>query len=227
MFGWRGRNGRTDAAGAGTDVEDQAGAVDADEGGIQRRWNGDDENGNPAGRALSYRKSAIPCAHDGLIFVGEGRDGGQVREILTGTLGFTHSKHRPRLAGGGENLPLEILRSLSVWVSVLDERGVMPGALLSSSPLSDYAWYLLGSRTGSVLGGMYGGLSAFEDSLCSESITNIVGRARDVLNVCIHISSGKDTDHTVAIVSTYFCRTFRSMIHLANSVYSVHIRYVQ
>ncbi|KAL1940447.1 hypothetical protein VTO73DRAFT_9019 [Trametes versicolor] len=124
-FGWRGRNGRTDAAGARTDVEDQAGAVDADEGGIQRRWNGDDENGNPTG---------------------EGRDGGQVREILTGTLGFTHSKHRPRLAGGGENLPLEILRSLSVWVSVLDERGVMPG---------------------SVLGGMYGGLSAFEDSLCT------------------------------------------------------------
>ncbi|KAI0666939.1 Bestrophin, RFP-TM, chloride channel-domain-containing protein [Trametes maxima] len=63
-------------------------------------------------------------------------------------LGFTHSKHRPRVAGGGENLPLEILRALSVWVSVLDERGVVPG---------------------SALGGMYGCLAAFEDSLCSTS----------------------------------------------------------
>ena len=47
-------------------------------------------------------------------------------------------------AGGGENLPLDILRSLSVWVSVLDEREVVPGA---------------------VLGGMFGCLAAFEDSL--------------------------------------------------------------
>ncbi|KAI0644774.1 Bestrophin, RFP-TM, chloride channel-domain-containing protein [Trametes meyenii] len=61
-------------------------------------------------------------------------------------LGFTHAKHRPRLAGGGENLPLEILRALSVWVSVLDERGVVPG---------------------SALGGMYASLAAFEDSLCT------------------------------------------------------------
>ncbi|KAI0364984.1 hypothetical protein BV20DRAFT_789411 [Pilatotrama ljubarskyi] len=61
-------------------------------------------------------------------------------------LGLTHAKHRPRLAGGGENLPLEILRALSVWVSVLDERGVVPGA---------------------ALGGMYGCLAAFEDSLCT------------------------------------------------------------
>ncbi len=138
-FGWRGRNGRTDGAGTANDVEDQAGAVDADEGGIQRRWNGDDENGNPAGRALSSRKSAIPCAYEGWLCAGESRDGGGVRETLTGTLGFTHSKHRPRLAGGGENLPLEILRSLSVWVSVLDERGVMPGKFISSLHLSEYA----------------------------------------------------------------------------------------
>ena len=42
-------------------------------------------------------------------------------------LGITHAKHRPRVAGGGENLPLEILRALSVWLSVLDERGVVTG----------------------------------------------------------------------------------------------------
>ncbi|KAI0653065.1 Bestrophin, RFP-TM, chloride channel-domain-containing protein [Cubamyces menziesii] len=100
-----------------------------EEGGIQRRWDEDDENGRPTGGANG----------------GEGRTRRTLRET-TDRLGFTHSKHRPRLAGGGENLPLEILRSLSVWVSVLDERGVVPGT---------------------TLGGMYGCLSAFEDSLCT------------------------------------------------------------
>ncbi|KAI8978354.1 Bestrophin, RFP-TM, chloride channel-domain-containing protein [Trametes punicea] len=105
------------------------GDVEGEEGGIQRRWDEDDENGNPAADSDAARR--------------------RVNAQSTRTserLGFTHSKHRPRLAGGGENLPLEILRSLSVWVSVLDARGVVPG---------------------SVLGGMYGCLAAFEDSLCT------------------------------------------------------------
>ena len=38
-----------------------------------------------------------------------------------------HSKHRPKVAGGGENLPLEILRCLSEWLSVLEDRGCVPG----------------------------------------------------------------------------------------------------
>lgn len=38
-------------------------------------------------------------------------------------------KKVPKVAGGGENLPLEILRCLSEWVSVLDERDVVSGAL--------------------------------------------------------------------------------------------------
>ena len=67
-------------------------------------------------------------------------------------LGITHSKHRPRIAGGGENLPLEILRSLSVWLSVLDERGVVPGG---------------------AFGGMLGCLQAFEDSLSSECFLGV------------------------------------------------------
>ncbi|KAH9846765.1 Bestrophin, RFP-TM, chloride channel-domain-containing protein [Lenzites betulinus] len=129
-LGWRGRRGRTGASSmAAQDIEDQAtaGGVDADEGGIQRIWNGDDENGNPAGD----------------------RENGRLQGALAGAsvrLGLSHSKHRPRLAGGGENLPLEILRSLSIWVSVLDERGVVPGP---------------------VLGAMYGCCAAFEDSLCT------------------------------------------------------------
>ncbi|KAI0326183.1 UPF0187-domain-containing protein [Cubamyces sp. BRFM 1775] len=117
------RGGRADEEGGWEEVGG------GEEGGIQRRWNGDDENGRPTDGAGG----------------GGGRTRGTLREA-TDRLGFTHSKHRPRLAGGGENLPLQILRSLSVWVSVLDERGVVPG---------------------STLGGMYGCLAAFEDSLCT------------------------------------------------------------
>ncbi|KAI0349358.1 hypothetical protein OH77DRAFT_1582217 [Trametes cingulata] len=137
VVGWRRRGRRRGEGGPGgeggpeerwTDVEEEAGAVDVDEGGVQRRWSGDDEAGHP-------RPS--------------GESNGHIHTALLETserLGLTHAKHRPRLAGGGENLPLEIVRALSVWVAVLDERGVVPGA---------------------ALGGMYGCLAAFEDSLCT------------------------------------------------------------
>ncbi|OCH85912.1 UPF0187-domain-containing protein [Obba rivulosa] len=58
--------------------------------------------------------------------------------------GLTHAKHRPRVAGGGSNLPLEIVRSFSVWLSVLEARGSVPGT---------------------TLGAMFGCLASFEDSL--------------------------------------------------------------
>jgi ion channel-forming bestrophin family protein len=38
-----------------------------------------------------------------------------------------HSKRRPRVAGDGENLPLEIVRCLSEWYSVLEDRGTVAG----------------------------------------------------------------------------------------------------
>jgi ion channel-forming bestrophin family protein len=41
----------------------------------------------------------------------------------------TQSKDRPRIAGGGENIPLEILRALTCWLSVLEERGSLYGML--------------------------------------------------------------------------------------------------
>lgn len=53
-------------------------------------------------------------------------------------------KNTPKVAGGGQNIPLEIVRCLSEWLSVLDERGTVPG---------------------NPLGGMYGCLNSFEDSL--------------------------------------------------------------
>ncbi|KAI5114629.1 hypothetical protein M0805_007734, partial [Coniferiporia weirii] len=53
-------------------------------------------------------------------------------------------KFRPTVAGGGQNVPLEILQCLSDWANVLDERGVVPG---------------------NPLGGLYSCISAFEDSL--------------------------------------------------------------
>lgn len=42
-------------------------------------------------------------------------------------------KYHPAVAGGGENLPLEILRYLSEWFSVLEARGTVPGQLYSLS----------------------------------------------------------------------------------------------
>jgi len=59
---------------------------------------------------------------------------------------MTHAKHRPRVAGGGQSLPLEILYALSTWMSVLEERESVPG---------------------SSLGGMIGALSGLEDALGS------------------------------------------------------------
>ncbi|KAF9222311.1 UPF0187-domain-containing protein [Gyrodon lividus] len=44
----------------------------------------------------------------------------------------THVKHRPKVAGGGQNIPLEILRCLSEWVSVLEDRQSVPGTSLGS-----------------------------------------------------------------------------------------------
>lgn len=38
-----------------------------------------------------------------------------------------NSKYRPNVAGEGDNLPLEILRCLSEWCSVLESRGSVPG----------------------------------------------------------------------------------------------------
>lgn len=80
-------------------------------------------------------------------------------------VGRMHAKHRPRIAGGGENIPLEIVRSLSRWMSVLEERGCVPGKL------SCYWAACRCSRlknTGNTLGGMFGCLNAFEDSLACE-----------------------------------------------------------
>ncbi|KAF9479416.1 UPF0187-domain-containing protein [Pholiota conissans] len=57
-----------------------------------------------------------------------------------------HAKHRPKVAGGGENLPLEIIRCLSEWASNLEDRGTVPG---------------------SSMGPMIGTIAAFEDSLTS------------------------------------------------------------
>ncbi|PFH45145.1 hypothetical protein AMATHDRAFT_162578 [Amanita thiersii Skay4041] len=41
-----------------------------------------------------------------------------------------NAKHRPKVAGDGENLPLEILRCLSEWLSELEARGTVPGTSL-------------------------------------------------------------------------------------------------
>ncbi|KAI0090860.1 Bestrophin, RFP-TM, chloride channel-domain-containing protein [Irpex rosettiformis] len=67
-------------------------------------------------------------------------------DIERGTLSRTHCKHRPKIAGGGENIPLEVLRALSCWLSVIENRG---------------------SVYGSTLGGLFGCISSFEDNLAA------------------------------------------------------------
>ncbi|KAF5354737.1 hypothetical protein D9756_005787 [Leucocoprinus leucothites] len=55
-----------------------------------------------------------------------------------------HTKHRPLAVSGGQNLPVEILRHISDWFSVLEDRGTVPGASM---------------------GQMIGALAAMEDNL--------------------------------------------------------------
>ena len=43
---------------------------------------------------------------------------------------WTHAKHRPRIAGGGQNVPLQVVRCLTSYLSVCEERGCVPGACL-------------------------------------------------------------------------------------------------
>ncbi|KIJ57320.1 hypothetical protein M422DRAFT_40790 [Sphaerobolus stellatus SS14] len=77
----------------------------------------------------------------------QGRPRGIFKRLRRHAARQTHTsggKHRPRVAGDGENLPLEILRCLSEWISVLDARGTAPGG---------------------ALGGLYGCISQFEDTL--------------------------------------------------------------
>ena len=55
----------------------------------------------------------------------------------------THYKHRPRVAGGGENIPLEVLRALSCWLSALESRGSVYGMLKSPSSYLKVVAHLL------------------------------------------------------------------------------------
>lgn len=56
---------------------------------------------------------------------------------------FRHGRRRPKIAGRGQNLPLDIIRTLSEWVATLDARGT----------------------AGSQMGGMMGCLQSFENTL--------------------------------------------------------------
>jgi len=53
-------------------------------------------------------------------------------------------KHRPRIPGGGENIPLQIIWVIDDWLALCEKRGTVPGTSL---------------------GGMIGTISAMEDAL--------------------------------------------------------------
>ncbi|ETW74596.1 hypothetical protein HETIRDRAFT_482364 [Heterobasidion irregulare TC 32-1] len=76
---------------------------------------------------------------------GNGSEGGvQRRWSDDHKISKAQMKHRPRIAGNGENLPLDILYHISVWLASLEDRGTVPGTSLGS---------------------MIGCIATFEDSL--------------------------------------------------------------
>ncbi|KAJ3566803.1 hypothetical protein NP233_g6772 [Leucocoprinus birnbaumii] len=78
------------------------------------------------------------------------------------TYSALHTKHRPLAVDGGQNLPVAILRQISDWLSVLEDRGTVPGELTcpSLSPATT-----LTQLTGTSLGQMIGILASMEDNL--------------------------------------------------------------
>jgi hypothetical protein len=71
------------------------------------------------------------------------------------------------VAGGkhAQNLPLDILRCLSEWVSVLESRECVPGALLLDLMCFLISHGFLGLLIGAATGGMLGCIAGFEDTL--------------------------------------------------------------
>ena len=99
-------------------------------------------------RGLLYKQQTFPLKRE--------EEGGVQQHWSKPEMGGM--KRRPRVAGGGENLPLEIVRCLSEWYTVLEERGSVPGTSM---------------------GNMIATLTNFEDNLSSE-LTNrlLVGYRR-------------------------------------------------
>lgn len=97
---------------------------------------------------------------------GIGADSGQrkVAELSQAKKEMANGKHRPKIAGGGQNLPLAILRCLSEWVSVLDDRMTMNGLCFSKQCqiiCPDYFYHCSGNAGA----GLYTYISNFEDNL--------------------------------------------------------------
>ncbi|KAG6835195.1 hypothetical protein H0H93_004063, partial [Arthromyces matolae] len=110
-------------------------------------------------------------------------------------------KHRPKVAGDGQNLPLEILRFLSEWLSVLEDRNTVPGTSM---------------------GPMITAIATFEESLTGEFIHFIPSMHRLTY---VNPSSRTYPHHTSTIVRNY-PSSFSAHIRLTyfhRSVYSVHI----
>jgi hypothetical protein len=64
----------------------------------------------------------------GLPHTSQDEEGGVARKWD----GEEEDNRRPRIAGGGESLPSDVLMVLSEWVSVLEARGSVPGGSLGS-----------------------------------------------------------------------------------------------
>ncbi|KAL1676573.1 Bestrophin, RFP-TM, chloride channel-domain-containing protein [Schizophyllum commune] len=73
-------------------------------------------------RGLLYKQQTFPLKRE--------EEGGVQQHWSKPEMGGM--KRRPRVAGGGENLPLEIVRCLSEWYTVLEERGSVPGTSMGN-----------------------------------------------------------------------------------------------
>lgn len=99
-------------------------------------------------RATLAASHSVPPASSSSTNPGARGQGGVAR--MSGEEGARQAsemgrKHRPRVAGQGENLPLDALRFLSDWTAVLEERGTVPGlSFLPFASLGEWIWSEVG-----------------------------------------------------------------------------------
>ncbi|EEB99500.1 hypothetical protein MPER_00811, partial [Moniliophthora perniciosa FA553] len=108
----------------------------------------------------------------------------------------TH-KQRPVLpgTGGGANLPLEILRCLSEWMSVLEERGTVPGTSMGS---------------------LMGCVATFEDSLGTLEKRSYQAHPIATFIYQGFVTAGKDLEHPFGAPSRNLTLNFSEEVFICN-----------
>ena len=82
-------------------------------------------------------------------------------------IGPPETKYHPLVAGGGSNIPLEILRCISIWCNAIEERGNVPGEINGTF---SYDITINNHCLAYSFSYLYTCISTFEDSLSGEYI---------------------------------------------------------